>query len=208
MSTRSTDYLMMPNRANRVWHGLISLIFLAVVACETPIERRAFSEITFSHLPPILLDVAAIDVIVAYEPSLQATNVEHEFPVPPAIAAERWAADRLQAVGASGRAVVTIIEASVVEVSLKKSAGLKGLFTTDQSERYDARIRLAVEAVDSNRQLKSRAEAEAQRSLTVAENITLSAREKTWFTLTEALLTDFDGAMEEQIRKHLAGFLK
>ena len=199
---------MTTKRLKRVWRGLIPLLFLMVAACETPIERRVSSEITFSHLPPILLDVAAIDVIVAYEPSLKAPNVEHEFPVPPVMAAARWAADRLRAVGASGRAVVTIIEASVVEVSLKKSAGLKGLFTTDQSERYDARIRLAVEAVDPNRQLKSRAEAEAQRSLTVAESITLSAREKTWFTLTEALMADFDGAMEEQIRKHLAGFLK
>jgi hypothetical protein len=195
-------------RTNSVRCGLILLLFLVVAACETPIERRAFSEITFVHLPPILLDVAAIDVIVAYQPSLKSSNVEHEFPVPPVTAAQRWAADRLQAVGTSGRAVVTIIEASVVEVALKKSTGLKGLFTVDQSERYDARVRLTVEAVDVNRQVKARAEAEAQRSRTVGEGITLAAREKTWFLLTEALMADFDGAMEEQIRKYLVGFLK
>ena len=196
------------NCANCLWRGLISLLFLAVSACETPVEHREFSKITFSHLPPFLLDVAAIDVIVVYEPSLQTPNVEYEFPVPPLMAAKQWAADRLQTVGVSGRVVVTIIDASVVEVALKKSTGLKRLFTTDQSERYDARIWLTVEVNDLSRQLKSRAEAEATRSLTVAENITLSTREKAWFSLTESLMTDFDSAMEEQIRKHLVEFLK
>ncbi len=188
--------------------GAVVLLFLAVTACETPVEQRAFSEITFGHLSPISLDVAAIDIVVAYQPSLQAPNVEYEFPVPPASAAERWAADRLQAVGASGRAVVTIVDASVIEVALKKSSGLKGLFTTDQSERYDATVRLTIEAVDLNRQLTARAEAEAKRSRSVRESVTLAEREKLWFALTETLLADFDGAMEQQIRTHLADFLK
>ena len=186
----------------------IVLLSLAAAACETPVERRAFSEITFGHLPPISLDVAAIDIVVAYQPSLQAANVEHEFPVSPATASERWAAERLQAVGASGRAVVTIVDASVIEVALKKSTGLKGLFTTDQSERYDATVRLTIEAVDLNRQLTARAEAEAKRSRSVGESVTLAEREKIWFALTETLMADFDGAMEEQIRAHLANFLK
>ncbi len=186
----------------------VFFLSLMVAACETPVEQREFSEITFGHLPPIALDVAAIDIVVAYQPSLQAPSVEHEFPVPPASAAERWAADRLRAVGASGRAVVTIVDASVIEVALKKSSGLKGLFTTDQSERYDATVRLTIEAADLNRQLTARAEAEAKRSRSVRESVTLAEREQIWFALTETLMADFDGAMEEQIRVHLAAFLK
>ena len=191
-------------------HWCLAALFLslATAACETPVEQRAFSEITFGHLTPISLNVASIDIVVTFQPTLRPPNVEHEFPVPPARAAKRWAADRLQAVGASGRAVVTIVEASVVEVALKKSTGLKGLFTTDQSERYDATVRVVIEAADLNRQLTARAEAEAKRSRSVRESVTLAEREKTWFALTETLMADFDGAMEEQIRKHLAGFLK
>ena len=184
------------------------LLCLAVTACETPVEQRAFSEITFGHLTPISLDVAAIDIVVAYQTSFQAPYVEHEFPVAPATAAERWATDRLRAVGASGRAVVTIVEASVIEVALKKSSGLKGLFTSDQSERYDATVRLTIEATDFGRQLTAHAEAEAKRSRSVGESVTLAERGNTWFALTEALMADFDSAMEEQIRTHLAAFLK
>jgi len=183
------------------------MLCLAVSACETPVEQRAFSEITFGHLTPISLDVAAIDIVVAYQPSLKAPNVDHEFPVAPATAAERWVGDRLLAAGASGRAVVTIVEASVIEVALEKSSGLKGLFTSDQSERYDATVRLTIEATDFGRQLTARAEAEAKRSRSVGESVTLAERENTWFGLIEALMADFDSTMEEQIRTHLVAFL-
>ena len=211
--TREWPMMAMSGNCERGWpvrgclRAAVLLLSLAA-ACETPVEQREFSEITFGHLPPISLDVAAIDIVVAYQPSLQAPNVEYEFPVPPASAAERWAADRLRAVGASGRAVVTIVDASVIEVALKKSAGLKGLFTTDQSERYDATVRLTIEVADLNRQLAARAEAEAKRSRSVSESVTLAEREQIWFALTETLMADFDGAMEEQIRAHLADFLK
>ena len=190
------------------WCLAAFFLSLAVAACETPVEQRAFSEITFRHLTPISLNVAVIDIVVTFQSTLRPPNVEYEFPVPPATAAKRWAAERLQAVGASGRAVVTIVEASVVEVVLKKSTGLKGLFTTDQSERYDATVRVVIDAADLNRQLTARAAAEAKRSRSVRESVTLAEREKTWFALTETLMADFDSAMEEQIRKHLAAFLR
>lgn len=189
------------------WIFPIALLLVSA-ACETPIENRNFSEITFAHLPPILLEVAEIEVNIAYQPPSKPPNVEQDFPVSPIIVAERWVKDRLQAVGKSGRARVTIVEASVVEVSLKKSSGLKGLFTTDQSERYDARVALIVEAVDLNRQVSAQAQAEARRSRTVSEGITLAEREKIWFSLTESLMADFNGAMEAQIAQHMISFLK
>ena len=65
-----------------------------------------------------------------------------------------------------------------------------------------------VEVFDLSRQMKASAEAEARRSLSVGENITLAAREKAWFSLTEALMVDFDDVMEKQIRNHLSSFLK
>lgn len=187
---------------------MVLLLATTLSACSTPIERRAFSEITFAHLAPIDLDVATIEVISDYQPPLTAANIESEFPVPPATAMARWAADRLRAKGTSGQAIVTIVEASVLEVRLKKSTGLKGFFTNDQSERYDATVRLVVEVFDLSRQMKASAEAEARRSRSVGENITLAAREQAWFSLTEALMVDFDDVMEKQIRNHLSSFLK
>ncbi len=100
----------------------------------------AAPRIAFAQVAPIKLDVREIEVERAYQPPHAAPNVEHLFAVPPAAAATLWAVDRLVAVGPLGRARFIVREASVVEIPLEQSGGLTGAFTTEQSERYDARL--------------------------------------------------------------------
>ena len=125
---------------------LFSMI-LAIAACETPIPRRDFPEITFTHLPSISLDIATIDVVQLFEPPLKPPHVEHEMPIQPHMAVSRWVSDRLKPTGSSGHAKVTIRDASVIEESLKSVGGLRGAFTTEQSERYVGKIEVEIEAV-------------------------------------------------------------
>ena len=110
---------------------LFSMI-LAIPACETPIPRRDFPELTFTHLPSISLYIATIDVVQLFEPPLKPPHVEHEMPIQPHMAVSRWVSDRLQPTGSSGHAKVTIRDASVIEESLKSVGGLRGAFTTEQ----------------------------------------------------------------------------
>ena len=77
-----------------------SFVFFALLvplmACETPVERGTFPDITFAHLPVIALDVAEIRIVKVYVSPLKHPHVEHEFPVPPLRVAERWVKDRLK----------------------------------------------------------------------------------------------------------------
>ncbi len=186
----------------------LCVLVLGLAGCETPVQPRAFPEITFAHLPTIALDVARIDLVRRYRPPLTPPNVEHEAPVPPMQAGARWVTDRLKAVGRSGRATVTIRQASIVERRLPRLGGLKGVFTTEQSERYDAVIEMTIEASDGRGLRVASATARAERSRTVPEDATLARREEIWFELVEALMRDFDRTFEAQIRKHLAAFIK
>jgi hypothetical protein len=181
---------------------------LAVVGCETPVDQQIFPEQTFQHLPPISLDVREIDIIHLFEPPLKRPHIEHEMPVPPHIAVERWFVDRLRATGTSGRAVVTIHDASVVETHLKKLGGIKGIFTTEQSERYNAKVEVVIEVTDGTGLRSANAVATSLRKRTVPENSTLRERRTLWYELTERLMSDFDRTFEAQIRKHLSAFLK
>jgi hypothetical protein len=181
---------------------------LAVSGCETPVNQQTFPEQTFQHLPPIFLDVRKIDIVHLFEPPLKAPHIEHEMPVPPHIAVERWVMDRLRATGTSGHAIVTIRDASVVEASLKQLGGIKGTFTTEQSERYDAKVEAVIEATDGKDLHSASAVATSLRNRTVQENATLRERRTLWYELTEKLMSDFDRTFEAQIRKHLAAFLK
>ena len=187
---------------------IMIVMLLAAAGCETAVEPRSFPEQTFSHLPPISLDVAEINIVLLFEPPLKAPHVEHEMPVPPHKAIERWVVDRIRTVGTSGQAVVTVRDASVVEKRLKPLGGIRGTFTKEQSERYDARVEVEISAVGSRGFRSAKAMTTSSRSRTVPENATLRQRQVIWYELTERVMKDFDLTFEAQIRQHLDAFLK
>ena len=186
---------------------LFSMI-LAIAACETPIPRRDFPEMTFTHLPSISLDVATIDIIQLFDPPLKPPHVEHEMPIQPHMAVSRWVSDRLKPTSSSGHAKVTIRDASVIEERLKSVGGVRGAFTTEQSERYVGKIEVEIKAVGGRGLRAASAVARTQRSRTIAEDASLRQRESFWFELTERMMQDFDRTFEAQIRQHLTAFLK
>jgi hypothetical protein len=127
--------------------------------------------------------------------------------VRPADAAERWARKRRQAAGAEGVAVVKIVQACVVEVALTRTEGVRGAFTTDQTERYDGVLEVAIEASSRATGRRAMVSSRAQRSRTVTENITLNDREKVWFEMTEALMNDLNASLERQIYDNFGTFV-
>jgi len=189
--------------------AVFSVLLLSVLsACASTPDKQVYAEITFSHLPPLRLNVGEIRVVNAYKSPLKPPNVEHELPVKIDQSVRRWVADRLQAVGKSDAfAVVTILDASVVEKSLKKTTGLSGFFTNDQSEEYVFRVEaeLKVETVNG---AKGLATAVAIQRKTVPENMTLNERDQMYFEKTEALMRDFNAEMEKNIRTFLGAYLR
>ena len=123
-----------------------SAALLLLAACTVAAPSQQFPDLTYSHLEPIRLDVARVDIVDEYRPPLTAPNVDHRAPVPPAQAARNWASDRLIVSGGGARrAVFTIQEAPIIETELDRTTGLRGAFTKDQSERYDATVAVRLE---------------------------------------------------------------
>ena len=181
------------------------LVAPAVAGCDTPVEGRNFPEIGFSHQAPIALNVASIEVKKP-PPGAVEGSVLSELPVTPAEVAERWARERLKPVGTSGTAVVTIEKASLIEERLRKTGGVRGAFTTDQTERYVGELALAVSIVEPGGEAS--AKARATRTRTIPEGATLAEREKLWFDIVESLGRNIDKVMEEQIEKHMTAYLR
>jgi len=186
--------------------GAMLALMIPLGACETPVEGRNFPRIGFSHQKPIALDVARVDVKKAPPRAMSNENIEHELPVSLSATAERWARERLKPVGNRGVAVVSIEEAIFTETQLKRTGGIKGAFTTDQSERYDAKLRMSVKISDLRGEGSARAS--GARKQTVREDVTLAQREKIWFTMVEALIHDVDKELEKQIRAYLGQFIR
>jgi hypothetical protein len=173
--------------------------------CSPP--RPAFPDIRFTAKPPLRIDAAGVDIVRVFRPSLQAPQVEHLFPVTPERAMENWALDRLQPVGTSRRVRVRIIDASVKEIELPRTSGVRGAFTTDQAQRYDANAEMTVDLMGERGFPERSVSAKASRSRSVPENITPNDREQVWYELTEALMADLDAELERQIRANFGFYL-
>ena len=190
---------------------LKTLALLAVVmlpACAAPPPVR-LPDMTFTDRPRFLLDVAEIQVVDQYQPTFRLPNIEHQVPVSPAKAAERWARDRLIPVGASGVAVVTIKDARVIENSLRVTPGVQGVFTKDQAARYDAFIEMSVEIKPTNIMAPDgAASGRAERSRTVAEGITPNELDRVLYELVEGMMRDVDLQLDVNIQRFLAAFIR
>ncbi|HYM30451.1 MAG TPA: hypothetical protein VEU47_04080 [Candidatus Cybelea sp.] len=186
-----------------------ALVTAALAACHTDLPPPpVYPEITFANEPKIRLDVAAIQVDDQYFPPLKPPNVDHEFPVRIAAVAERWAQDRLQAVGTRGTARVVIKDASAVATNLKKSSGLSSVFTNEQSVRYDTQVSMLVEILDQRGGQLAAATASAARTRSVPEDITLNQRDKVWFEMTEQLMRDEDAALTKNVLTYMRSYIR
>ncbi len=203
---RACDYVSEMNTFSRRAF-MMGLAGLAIAACETPATVQRFPEITFGHLPPIELNAADIRIVSEYKAPMQAPNVEHLFPVSPAVAMQRWAEDRLAAKGMGNTVRFTISDATVTETALKTEAGLTGVFNKEPSARYDASLAGMLEILDDRGFRKGFATARVSRSRSILEGASINDRERMWFELTEALMADFNAEMEKNIRAHVGAFV-
>ena len=103
---------------------------------------------------------------------------------------------------------VTIDEASARSTPFATNKDLEGLLTEEQAERIDARLRVTIEAIDGNGEVNGSATAEAERSRTLPEGITLAERERHYDEIVGALLHDYNASQDAAIRKYLRLYLR
>lgn len=188
---------------------ILCALFAGILAgCAQTPPPRSFPDLRYSHLPPIAMTVGDIEIVEQYVSPRRSPNVEHQFPVKPAAAAAQWVRDRLQAAGGEARLRATILDGRVVEVPLKRTTGVRGVFTTDQSERYDGTLEVRLEIVSPAGRRQAMVSSKATRTRTVPENVTLAEREDIWFRITESMMNDLNAALEKQIRQHLANWVR
>jgi hypothetical protein len=184
----------------------IGLAALVLAACQAQPPAPPLGDVSFTNLPPIQLAVSRIEVVDEYTPPLRAPNVEHEMPVSPAAAANRWADQRLRAVGGPGVARVIISDASVVENRLPVETGVRGTFTTNQSARYDARVHMRIEIKNDRGFTDAFAEAGAARSRTISETASVYDKDKLFIDLVTGLMSDLNAQLDGNIASFLRNY--
>jgi hypothetical protein len=95
----------------------------------------------------------------------------------------------------------------VVETQLPRTTGIRGAFTNEQSQRYEALVEVELEVRNERGFRDGIVTARAERRQSVLEDISLAERERTWFGITEALGRDLNQELERNIQVGLVRFL-
>lgn len=187
--------------------ALIALTLLA--ACQNAPQAYVPEPFDFSQKPALRINVAEIRIVENYQAPLRAPNVEHTFPVSPASAIRQWVKQRLVATGTSGVMEVVIDDASVKEVKLPKTQGIKGLFTDDQEARYDANLRVTLRAFTGERAISdATGDVSVSRSRSINEKATVDERARQFHTITREMMTTYDTQAEARLRQYFSKFLR
>jgi hypothetical protein len=181
------------------------LLALALGSCKTPPDRQEFPEITFQHLQPFRLDVASVRIVDAYAAD-PGNDIGNQFPESPEAVARQWGEDRLLAVGSQGEAIYTITIAKATQTPLRRSTGMSAMTHKDQSDRYDLQITVNLEVQSGGK--SGAVTAQAARSQTVREDLTLNQREGVLFRLLDVTMRDINAQMEKVIPHYLGGFVR
>ncbi|HYE49170.1 MAG TPA: hypothetical protein VEB20_06260 [Azospirillaceae bacterium] len=184
----------------RLFRPFLPLVLL-LLAMPAAAQAPGFG---FAGQEPILLDVAEIEVVNEYTAPLKDPNIEHQIAVTPAESVRLWVQDRLRAGGSAGRARVVIRQASVVEVPLERTGGVRGWFTKDQSERYEGRLEVEIQVEQPGKGFSGYTSAAVTRSTTVAEDVSVAEREKVWLTLVRDMARDLDERLTAGIKANLS----
>lgn len=187
---------------------LAGVLAVALAGCTSAPPPQTFAAITYPERQPIALDVANVEVRQDYRPPLTAPNVEHRFPVSLSDTIARWAQDRLRPVGRAGTATFIVTDASVIEEELPTRKGLTGLLTTDQEARLKGRVAARLEVDQGGGLATGFVEANAVRTQTIAEGITLAERDQVFYRMEEALAKDLDRELEAAVREKLGQFIR
>lgn len=193
----------------RLRHFLfVLLVPFLVSACDPVPAPFTPAQPSFSGQPPLRFSVAKMEVVEDYEAPGKYPNVDHLMAYAPDDVFRIWVNDRIKTVGNSYSMQINIVDASVKETTLPVTTGMKGYFTNEQAERYDASIAVTMKIYAEGKGLPiAEVEAHANKSRTLAEDASLSEREKLYYELTLELMQELNDTLEKNIRQYFSPYL-
>ena len=181
---------------------------VTVAACTMNVPERPRPQFAYTQYPPTVLNVAEINVVEAYAPPMRLPNVEHLMPEPLTQSVATWARNRFRAGGADGVVTITVSDASVTAKDLSRTQGVKGWFTVDQAERFDARVLVEMQVDGVALGSTGSGTVRVERGQTVAENASVQDRDRVWTRMSESILLDLDAGTQQMLQNRLPFLLQ
>ena len=164
---------------------LLPLILAACGSDEEP--PGTFPPLRYDYLPPIGLNVAAIDIRQQFVPSGARPDVTGQDPVTPIAALRAMAEDRLKALGTSQRATFAILDGTL----------------TRSGDAIDGSMLVALTIYGDDGRLLGEARAQVNRHRTGD----IDSLHRTLYDFTKAMMDSMNVEFEYQVRHTLKAFI-
>jgi hypothetical protein len=150
-------------------------------------REEVFPPLRYDYLPPIQLNVSNIEIEQHFVPSGVPPDVTAEDPAPPADALRAMASGRLQAFGVSGKAVFTILNASL----------------TRQGNSIDGAMAVSLTIYGADGAQAGSAEAHVEHNQTGE----IDDNRKMLYDITKTMMDNINVEFEYQVRRNLRPWL-
>lgn len=172
---------------------ILGFVGSVISACsEKP--KSPWLESTYRPGPPLNLDVVQVDIEKTYISPTEAPFVDHTLTPSPLEMTERWAQRYLVATGRVGRAVVRILEASIVEHIEER--GKK------PSIPYTGRLEVRIDFYGPDGNDQGFTTASVTRTHYIPFELSVPDRQKALKTMVEEMFGSLEPLVQENIYKH------
>ncbi len=190
------------------FYAVLVLCALMLAGCtsSTP-EGKPMPELTFAHIVPLPVDVAAIAVENKYDPSADPRDMSSSFPTPPDIVLRRYADKRLQATGPANTLKFVIEDAPIYQSLVQPAGNFTLWMGMKRKELYEVAMKIRMFTVDDAGQESTHSILNIRRSIAIPERYSLSRKEEEKFKFLEMLMDDVDRAVTQTLtdKMNLAG---
>ena len=167
------------------------------------VENTKLPELTFDHIMPVQVPVAAIHVENNYEVGADSRDVSSSFPTPPDIVLRRYAEHRLASSGGSGTLKFIIEAAHVYHRYIEPEGIIRKWMRTGGKDRYDVSMRFRMYKVFPNGSESRHSVLTVERYMAIPESTSLARREREQLAFLELLMQDIDEAVTRSLQDTL-----
>ena len=184
----------------------LGLIGGSLAGCSTPPAGDP-PKISFDHLPVFRLDVRDYKIVNRYQAPNTQPNIEHLLQQPTWVVMDNWARHRVQPIGPSGQAILTIQDARIVEETQTLADKFGPFSTTKMRYNYNARFLVRLDINAPAWDMRGNLTAEGRGTLQLPERLTLNKQDVALVQLVERAMADLDIAFERELRRNFSALL-
>lgn len=179
-----------------VWRSAFVSVCLIVAlwGCASLPPSKPAPDFALSSLPPMIVDVAAIDVVDRYNPAADPGDVSTTFAVPPIEALKAYGHGRMKPGGDNDRLEFIIEKASVQSTLREPDSKVQRWMRVNRRESYEILVSVRLSVLDNAGAERKGTVLTVRRNLEIPETYSLASREEAQAQAVMALIRDLDVA--------------